>query len=95
MKPKEMMDRLTAFALELSIEKWQEVVNGKDEKLASDATNCALCQIFQHHLCKGCPVNEKTGEGCAMTPYIDYEHAQTRSAAEKEVKFLKSLRKKR
>ena len=95
MKPKEMMDRLTAFALELSIEKWQDIVDGKGEELGDD--NCALCQVFGHLDCKDCPVSKKTGDiGCDSTPYMDYDPDNPKNhiaVAKKEVKFLKSLRK--
>jgi len=87
----EMLKRLKAGenALELSIEKWQDIVDGTGKHLSR---NCALCEVY---LCKvGCPVGLL---GCIGTPFSDYRNATSkqarREAAVKEVEFLKSLRK--
>lgn len=90
MKRKEMLARLAKGEdpLELSIEKWQDIVDGKGRDYG--ITNCALCAT--HFLCDNCPV-----EDCYDTPYHDYEKATStkarKEAAKKELEFLESLRK--
>ena len=102
MKRKEMLARLKKGEdpLELSIEKWQDIVDGKGEDL--QYANCALCEADEQALaktndekeCEGCIVCKKTGSpNCWATPYLDYYMNPTKSNAKKEVKFLKSLRK--
>ena len=101
MKREEMLRRLEAGEnpLELSIEKWQDIV---DKKGTEDSyLNCALCEIYNKglYLCPGCPVATKTGsQFCVGTPYADYEKAQIHHKTRKqiaiqELEFLKSLRK--
>lgn len=98
MKRKEMMNKLTACALELSIQKWKDLAKGKDLDYANDEENCALCEIFSSYdQCGDCPVKLKTGEyGCVGTPYsrFDLEADDFQKVALEEVEFLKSLRKK-
>lgn len=82
--------------LELSILKWQDIVDGTGKNLHD--LNCALCQTHKDRYCRGCVVKQRTGESwCEATPYYQYWHANTKKtrheAAEKEVEFLKSLRK--
>ena len=102
MKHKEMCERLLdgEDALELSIEKWEDIVEGKGEDLG--ATNCALCQKYIKKECVDCPVYKVTRKtACERTPYREYEIAQSlgkparllKKLAQKEVDFLKSLRK--
>lgn len=91
----EMLERLgkDEDPLELSIEKWQDIVNGKGKDFGTD--NCALCEVYE---CHECPVDKITGKGCGSTPFSDYQNAMTEEdfvkAAKAEVEFLKSLRKK-
>jgi hypothetical protein len=82
--------------LELSIQKWQDILDGKGKQEGSD--NCALCYCYNKfdkwhsygtrynkYACRKCPVYLKTGQQfCVGTPYLfrPYE----------EVEFLKSLR---
>ena len=106
MDRKEMLERLEKGedALELSIKKWEDVVQGKGRGLG--ASNCALCQIYlverTTDFCKGCPVCEKTSyTNCVKTPYTEYELAYEQKRpdeelieiAKRELEFLKSLRK--
>jgi len=90
---KDMLARLKKGEdpLELSIEKWQDIVDGKGRDYGSD--NCALCEIYH---CSLCPVKRKAIFGCQGTPYPDYENATTTKQRKKfaklELEFLKSLR---
>lgn len=62
------MDDRTKEALLGSIAKWEAIVAGHGEDKGVD--NCALCQMFWHDRCKGCPVAAKTGEiHCVGSPY--------------------------
>jgi len=98
MDREEMLKRLKKGEdpLELSIEKWQDIVDGKGGD--DGPKNCALCEVYVW--CHGCPVSEKTGSSsCDDTPYNQYSHAShgtpkehLKTLAKKEVKFLKSLK---
>ena len=93
----EMLKRLKKGEdpLELSIMKWQNIVDGKGRNYGSD--NCALCET--HKACAECimPRERETYGACDFSPYMDYQCAtstkQRKEAAKKELKFLKSLRK--
>jgi len=92
----EMLRRLKAGEdpLELSIEKWQDIVDGKGRN--SGAKNCALCEALH---CGKCSVSDKTGlPSCEGTPYMEFVLCSTKSerlrCAKEELEFLKSLRKK-
>ncbi len=98
MNRSEMLRRLAAGEdpLELSIEKWQDIVDGKGKNGASD--NCALCEKYV--ICDVCLIFKKTGKCCDSTFYGDYILAlalgkkdEAESFAQKELEFLKSLRK--
>ena len=100
MDRKEMLARLKKGEdpLELSIEKWKDIVEGKGEDVAT--LNCALCEV--HKDCKTCPIFEKSNEhDCHNTPYVTYQMAiatnknekVVKARAKKELEFLKSLRK--
>lgn len=102
MNRKEMLERLTKGedALELSIEKWRDVVDGKG--WAIDATNCALCHKYINVGCMGCPVFKRTHSNyCGRTPYYEYGDAKNAGASEdklkqiaqRELEFLEGLRK--
>jgi len=98
MKPEEMMEQLTAYALELSIKKWEDLAQDKDIEYEGSET-CALCQVYSK-ACEDCPVCQKTGkDGCAGSPYEDYlddDPAEKRKkVARRQLRFLKSLRKKK
>ena len=106
MKEKEMIERLEAGEdpLELSIEKWQDILDGTGEELGDH--NCALCVEFGEHCdCDGCPIAEDGHPDCEGTMYVAYRRAlherlETHSddktaelhAAKKELEYLKSLR---
>lgn len=100
MNREEMLARLKKGEdpLELSIEKWEDVV---DKGLDADQgwENCALCEKYFpsgcSDPCKGCPIFEKTGKHfCDGTPYEKYQITADEDIAKEEVEFLKSLRKK-
>jgi hypothetical protein len=105
----EMLARLEAGEdpLELSIEKWQNIVDGT--AVDDGAFNCALCEKYyrERHgfssalFCTKCPVQLKTKRPfCNQTPYRDYVYAidagkttqEQHEAAVAELAFLKSLR---
>jgi hypothetical protein len=107
MNREEMLKKLVfgINPLEVSIEKWQDIVDGKGEFLGR--TNCALCERFYHagffiSNCNTCPVRLRTGESfCAGTPLEDYEaytdflfpsEQELKRLAQLELDFLKSLR---
>lgn len=97
MTPEEMRRRLEAGEdpLDLSIQKWQDIVDGKGEE--QGWKNCALCQVYS---CEGCPIAEAGYVFCHGTPYETYCDARDRGATEAELKeiakreidFLKSLK---
>lgn len=96
------MPNSKAEALELSIRKWQvllELAEG-GRKIDDGATEtCGLCQwhfVFGIKWCEDCPVQIKTGRpGCNGTPYVDYHNAdgpeEAADAARLEIEFLEGL----
>ena len=88
-------------AIEESIKKWEFIAIVGEERCSINGINCggrlscALCKLFFWGNCAGCPIQERTGNGCAGTPYVDFEdavcHADKLSAAQAEVVFLQSL----
>lgn len=109
MNQKEMEVRLDKGEdpLELSIEKWEDVIKQGPNAEQGDL-NCALCKVYFpsgcKKPCKGCPVFKETrAKFCHGTPYMKYCVARDKETpllselneiAKKEVEFLKSLRKK-
>jgi len=60
--------------LELSIEKWKDIINGDGYDHGSG--NCALCSVYYNGPtnCENCPVCIATGHSnCEETPYDNYE----------------------
>jgi len=106
MEDHEMLERYEngEDPLELSIEKWEDIVNGSGQDHGGE--NCALCQKYfdvsddEHKNCAGCPILEKTGyRGCVGTPYEEYsnlsnweDEEEYLRLANEELDFLKSLR---
>lgn len=86
-----MLKRLKAGEdpLELSIQKWQDIVDGKGEDDGSE--NCALCEVYD---CSNCIITKEWETRCSRTPYAEYKTYPTRENALKELVFLQSLRKK-
>lgn len=98
-------------AIEAAIAKWQRIVDGNG--IDNGADDCALCALYLHKSCIGCPVTDAIGNInylCRDTPYIEwcrasralayniegvgYEHTEeSLAAAQKELDFLKSLKK--
>lgn len=109
MTMKKRLNKTQLRALFASIQHWKRIVRGKESSEGTE--NCALCQEFFDSNCKGCPVQEKTGQtSCFDTPYIKFftrtepedggigHWARTPKAvraAEKELKFLKGIWKER
>lgn len=103
------MNKQTAEALEKSIEKWRGIARREREEGGTD--DCALCELFHHRGCRGCPVRKHTRlDSCSGTPYTYWSRLYDRegdyvapanytdemvAAALEEVKFLESLRVKR
>ena len=89
-----MLKRLKEGAdpLELSIEKWQDIADGKGRN--NGAENCALCETNSE--CDTCLIFLKKHVMCSGTPFHEYFLAKTVEArhyfALEEVDFLKSLR---
>ena len=103
-----MLRRAKKDPLDLSIEKWEDIVkhlksihraSDFDEELEAHGDNCALCEV--HESCHSCPVYKRTGrENCSGTPYWEfrvawrrYDLKAMRIAAERELEFLISLKK--
>jgi len=80
--------------IELSIEKWEDIVNGTGRDLQAD--NCALCEVHRGPTsleCGDCPIVKKVNDfGCAGTPYAKYVETKLERYAKEELEFLKSLR---
>jgi len=97
MEREDMLERLKAGEdpLDLSIEKWQDIINGEGRDGAG--ANCALCETIDMG-CKGCVVNEDTGNGCHGTPYDRYRSHTTKTsvkrmeAAKAELEYLNGLK---
>ena len=69
------------IALKESIEKWQDIIAGKDEDKGQ--INCSLCQRYLSRGCIGCVVYRDTKQSCCYgTPFREwfkhhtYEHLQ-------------------
>jgi len=67
--------------VEISIQKWERIVNGFDVDRGTD--NCELCKkyfygdIHDGIVCDGCPIDEFVGiSECRKTPYINWLHSQ-------------------
>ena len=88
--------------LEVSIQKWQDIVDGKGIEEYRD--NCALCEVhrtsWEEELkqsdsvaCGKCPVKLKTGKPfCRKSPWTETASV-SKSSAKLVLDFLKSLRK--
>ena len=67
-------------ALLASIEHWKrleacETIDAVDEE-GTCAEHCALCGLYFHKDCAGCPVFKHTGQTCCEgTPYYDADMA--------------------
>ena len=100
------MNKETLKALKGSIEKWENIVDGKDVDNATE--DCPLCQLFWDEDCESCPVCKKTGRNeCSNTPYVKWrlhhiekhygytplrnECPECKEIAIEELNFLKSL----
>lgn len=80
------MDEKTLTALQGSIAKWEEIVNGTGYDDGAD--NCPLCVLFigadasepewAQDGCFGCPVsNAVNAQGCSQTPYSKWSKYQS------------------
>jgi hypothetical protein len=83
--------------LTVTIRKWQSIVEGKG--IDEGPNNCALCEAYQHHNCRECPVQQYTGYPyCLWTPYANFVQAKMaknetsmKECALEELQFLKRL----
>lgn len=102
------MNKETLVALQGSIDKWENIVNGKG--VDSGWQNCPLCEKFMDEIgCFGCPVAKAGHPLCRNTPYTDWTNAaaltddgdlilgsdESKHYAAAELRFLKSLLPKR
>lgn len=99
------MNAKTKKALEGSIAKWKRNARARTPEIVRlSVADCPLCDLYWDSYCDGCPVALRTGEAkCRETPYIDAASAHDdwewgdsdggpfRTAAKKEVEFLRSL----
>lgn len=100
------MNKKTLTALKRSIAHWERLANGKRRAYEDiGPEDCALCDLFLHKECEGCPVFGKTlVRGCNGTPYSHahfvimnskmddpFDDPLFRRAAKTELRFLKSL----
>ena len=94
-------------ALQGSIKKWEEIVNGTGADLG--CSNCPLCQMFLvgSLSCDGCPIAEYTNSHhCLNSPYGDWDTVrfiygddvcrtefieEKVAAAQRMLKFLQNL----
>lgn len=91
MDRKEMLERLARGdpALEVSIQKWQDIVDGVGEDMG--AANCALCEVAGF-TCLNCKIYQKMRYTCRKTPYMRHMENPSKKNAQAELDFLKSLR---
>lgn len=83
--------------LRVSILKW-EFIARNIRAIIDDGgrRTCALCSRYWHSDCVGCPVARKTGKkGCLKTPFETFARTGSFQAALAEVRFLKSLLRKK
>jgi len=104
MNRKEMLKKLRhgEDPLEVTIQKWQDIVDGKGIDEYRD--NCALCEVHRQSweeerkqstsvACGKCPVKLKTGQPfCRKSPWTQTV-STSKSSAKLVLDFLKSLRK--
>lgn len=66
------MKKKTRRALEGAIDKWEDIVAGKE--IDEGTHNCPLCKLFlKNDDCTKCPVVLATGkENCIGTPYVRF-----------------------
>lgn len=95
MKPSEMVQRLKdgEQPIDLSIQKWQDIVDGTGGDLAS--SNCALCDTYT---CHECPLtvlmsDKCNDEGSTYDRYLWYEGTDETKRAKDMVKLLKKCKK--
>jgi len=84
--------RTTEVALDLSIRKWRDIVNG--EGIDSCDLNCALCEVFKENVdkCGDCPM-EKDGNRCGETGsfWRKYRHDGSQENAQAMLDYLVGL----
>jgi len=100
------MNKVTLEALNGSIKKWQDIVDGTGED--NGWRNCPLCVMFlDERSCDRCPISEAVDDtGCTGTPHEQWEEYQgekemvfpravfdttSQRLAEEELEFLKGL----
>lgn len=85
-------------ALELSIQKWEIIVDRLREGLAIEGdggyATCACCHKYcgNKKACHGCPIMKQTGQPyCVGSPYLQFSDEPTLKNAYAELNFLRSL----
>jgi len=104
MKQKTIFSNEQKKAIEGSIDKWMDIVNGDAENLGTE--NCPLCLLYNDKICDGCPVAIKTKEiNCKGTPFdkwakhmgmhrVEHEFVQCEECIDiaiEEMEFLEGL----
>ena len=71
------MNKKTLEALKASIQHWRENEAAETVDFVSVwAAECALCSLFMHAACNGCPVAKKTGKkDCFGSPWFNAYNA--------------------
>lgn len=105
LEQKEKWPTTAVVALEWSILKWKFIFDDIARVKPEDRSNytdggcktCALCQLFKmsnsRGECVGCPVAQQSETAhCNLTPYEDWESNPCPESAEKELRFLESLK---
>lgn len=83
-------------AFEISINKWQIIVNGNPPvRIEGSFNTCGLCHLyFWEENCGTCPVAEAGYISCEGSPYDDWHRSESREAAQAELDFLIDLARK-
>ncbi len=78
-------------AYEISINKWQCIVNNPSLDNGG-ITTCGLCHMFFMAKCTECPIRNHTGRmRCEGTPLADHVYYKTSTAAEAMLRLLRTL----
>ena len=98
------MTKQNITAVKASIKHWERMRDNKPQngEMPTDEY-CPLCLLYFDEECEGCPIMSKTDDGrCRGTPYRDaydawqdndgtFSSPAFKTAAQKEIDFLKSL----
>lgn len=84
-------------AWEKTLEKWELTIYSHEKFNRLDGQGachtCGLCDLYYKQQCKGCPIEQHTGEStCEGTPYDDYGRNHNLRNAKREYEFLLDVR---